>query len=695
MLYASAQLVQECPDEELLLQFDRGQLSDLESSSISLHLSSCDRCVETLGELQSEGDDDPIIACLKQCLRDPLPPVSPKYAEMEARAKALEYEEKTRRATAWDLGTGDEGNSVLGLQIGPYEVLGKVGRGGMGLVYQALQRSLQRKVAIKMILAGHHASAATVARFLREGKAVARLRHQNVVQVHELGEHDGLPYLAMEYVEGGSLEEKLGLDAFEPRDAAALVVILAKAVEYAHNQGVVHRDLKPANVLLAHDGTPKITDFGLAKLLDTELNEDSIPFLTETDTILGTANYMAPEQAEGRSADISRATDVYALGAILYALLTGSPPFQEKSKVQTLQKVRTAPPIPPSRLRPEVPYWLEAICLTCLEKPPHRRFPTAQALADDLERWLRNERPQGTPSAITRLGRSTRKNLGKVVCGAAFLLAMTGFTLKNPNRAIEQAERELARGHAVTLIGKTGGPKWSQWRSNKAQGQQVLGDDQTWTISSWDRAIVELLPDPQSESYRINAQVRHDKSDIPGEVGLYFARKMLPFQPSSYEFFTQLTFNDKRSVMGEVIKRNPGVFRESPTSKDNVVRLVPHLIANVPGALSGDRRLPDFVGPYFKPNENGDGVWKDLEIVVTPTKITAGWNGQTFSMTPAEVQKKIDLEMTDHPNLDGSTPRGFIPKFELRGGLGLYVWKGSASFRSVTVTPLKTNLLAR
>lgn len=697
MPYATAGLVQECPDEELLLQFDRGQLSEQDSSGIALHLSSCARCVETLDLLQSddedEYEDDPILACLKQCLRDPSPPVSPEYAEMEARAQALEQEAKLRRASAWDRGMGVDGNSVAGLRIGPYEVLSQIGRGGMGLVYLALQRPLQRKVAIKMILAGHHASPATVARFVREGKAVARLQHPNVVQVYELGESDGLPYMAMEYVEGGSLEAKLGVDAFEPRDAAALVVILAKAVESAHNQGVVHRDLKPANVLLAHDGTPKITDFGLAKLLDVDPNEEegSQLVLTETDMILGTASYMAPEQAGGRSDAISRATDVYALGAILYALLTGYPPFQEKSKVQTLEKVRTAPPIPPSRLRHEVPYWLEVICLTCLEKSPQQRFPTAQVLADDLERWLRNERPQGTPSTMTRFTRTARKNLGKVLCSGALIFAVTGFAIRDPNHSLKQVERDLATGRTVTLIGKTGEPNWFQWRMGKSKGQHGLSDDRTWTISAWRNAIVELLPDPVSESYRIKMQVRHEDSDTGGAVGLYFARKDYRENDLIVNVFMKLSFNDARIEYAENLAVASKGLPYPRVPKDNLVHFAPHLIAEANGNERINLRMPDFKGPRFKPLGPNKRRWTDLEILVTPQKITAVWNGQMVTASPADVQRHIDASFAPTEPPIGPIPREFHPQFTTRGGLGLYVSKGSASFRSVTITPLKAS----
>jgi serine/threonine-protein kinase len=266
-------------------------------------------------------------------------------------------------------------------RIPGYEVLGELGSGGMGVVYKARDTRLKRDVALKMILSGPHARPEERERFRREAEAVARLQHPNVVQIYEVGEQDGRPYLALEYVGGGSLAERLGGRTLPPDDSARLVRALALAVHAAHERGIVHRDLKPANVLLTEDGTPKVTDFGLAKRLD-EAGQ------TQTGAVLGTPNYMAPEQAMGDGRAVGPHTDVHALGAILYELLTGRPPFAGATLLETLDQVRAQEPPPPGRLRPGLPRDLETICRKCLEKEPARRYESAQALADDLGRYL-------------------------------------------------------------------------------------------------------------------------------------------------------------------------------------------------------------------------------------------------------------------------------------------------------------------
>jgi serine/threonine protein kinase/WD40 repeat protein len=261
-----------------------------------------------------------------------------------------------------------------------YEVLGELGRGGMGVVYKARQVGLDRLVALKVVLAGAHAE--ELARFRREAEAIARLHHPNVVRIYEVGEHAGLPYFAMELCEGGSLAQRLAGGPLPPAEAARLTATLARAVQAAHEAGVIHRDLKPGNVLLAADRTPRVTDFGLAKRLD------DVTGLTATGVVLGTPSYMAPEQASGQAKQVGSAADVHALGAVLYACLTGRPPFQAATPLDTILQVLSDPPVPPSRLRAQVPPRLEAICLKCLEKDPRQRYPSAAALADDLERPL-------------------------------------------------------------------------------------------------------------------------------------------------------------------------------------------------------------------------------------------------------------------------------------------------------------------
>jgi eukaryotic-like serine/threonine-protein kinase len=266
-----------------------------------------------------------------------------------------------------------------------YEILSKLGHGGMGVVFKARQTLLNRLVALKMIRGEARVQSDRLDRFRIEAEAVARLRHPNVVQIYDVGEVDGLPYFSLELLEGGSLEERMAGTPQPARPAAELLATLAWAVHAAHQAGIVHRDLKPRNILFDADGTPKITDFGLAKRLEIEGN------LTATDQVIGTPNYMAPEQASGRNREIGPAADLYALGAILYGLLTGRPPFQGTTPLETVMLVTIQDPVPPSRLQPKVPRDLETICLKCLEKEPRQRYADAAALAEDLGRFLADE----------------------------------------------------------------------------------------------------------------------------------------------------------------------------------------------------------------------------------------------------------------------------------------------------------------
>ncbi len=284
-----------------------------------------------------------------------------------------------------------------------YEILGELGRGGMGVVYKARHLQLGRTVALKMILAGGHAGAADLARFQTEAEAVARLQHPGIVQIHETGLHQGLPYFSLEFVEGGSLDRKLNGTPLPPKPAARLTVLLAQAMRAAHENGILHRDLKPANVFLkptkGKDGVPiedrngsmarylpKIGDFGLAKKLDDEAQGQ-----TQSGSVMGTPAYMAPEQAAGKSKELTPAADIYALGAILYELQTGRPPFRGATPLDTIMQVVADEPVRPSQLNPKTPSDLETICLKCLRKDPKKRYSSAQALAKDLERFLAGE----------------------------------------------------------------------------------------------------------------------------------------------------------------------------------------------------------------------------------------------------------------------------------------------------------------
>jgi serine/threonine-protein kinase len=308
-----------------------------------------------------------------------------------------------------------------------YEVEAVLGVGGMGVVFRARHLRLNRLVALKMTLAGAYAGPRERERFQREAEAVAALRHPNVVQIHDVGDSDGRPYFTMEYVEGGSLAQKLVGTPQPARQAAALMATLAAAVHAAHQGGIVHRDLKPANVLLTADGTPKVTDFGLARRVGGEAG------LTRTGTAVGTPSYMAPEQARGESDGAGPVADLYALGAILYELLTGRPPFRAETAADTVHQLLTQDPVPPSRLNGKVPRDLETICLKCLRKEPRLRYATAAELADDLGRFQGGEaiaaRPEGPLARMTRRLRRRPALSVAVAASTLFALALAGVGL--------------------------------------------------------------------------------------------------------------------------------------------------------------------------------------------------------------------------------------------------------------------------
>src|SRR4051812_34325700 len=308
--------------------------------------------------------------------------------------------------------------SAVLMDFGDYELLEQIGRGGQGVVFRARQKSLNRTVALKVISLGQWASKAHLKRFRLEAEAAARLEHPGIVPIHEVGERDGSCYFSMKFIEGGQLDEVARREPMLIRRAVELIAKVARIVHYAHEHGILHRDIKPGNILLDRNGEPHLTDFGLARLVEADST------VTGTLEVLGTPSYMAPEQAVGNNAAVSSTTDVYGLGAVLYQLLTGQPPFAGGTTYETIKLLLDTEPRSPRLWNSKIDRDLSTICLKCLEKDPKRRYSSALALAEDLERWLKHEpilaRRTGT---VGRSKKWVRRNPSIAVM-AAMLLAL-------------------------------------------------------------------------------------------------------------------------------------------------------------------------------------------------------------------------------------------------------------------------------
>jgi len=421
-----------CPAIEDLRRLLNGELREADAVPLERHLLSCMRCGERVEVIEADGPwgksahpqayqrswPDPVqVGHLVERLEQMPVGTWWKNSGNAPQPPTRSLQEPPAGSTL-DSANPPSPAAPAGLVPG-YQILEVLGRGGMGIVYKARQFSLKRLVALKMILAGSQAEPPEVARFLKEAEIIAQLKHPNVVEIYDLGTFEDRPFFSLELLEGGSLSARLKAEPQPPREAAQLIETLARAIQAAHDRGIVHRDLKPANVLLTADGTPKITDFGLARWGTSEI--------TATGTVMGTPSYMAPEQTEGRSQQIGPATDVWALGVILYQLLTGRQPFTGDSHLATMRRICSEEPEPLRQLCPTVPQALEAVVQRCLRKRPEERYPSAAALADDLQRFLDGQITLPLP-AILKLAARRRPVVWLAVAASAALVAV-GVTL--------------------------------------------------------------------------------------------------------------------------------------------------------------------------------------------------------------------------------------------------------------------------
>jgi serine/threonine-protein kinase len=592
--------------------------------------------------------------------------------------------------------------------LGDYDLLGEIRRGGMGVVYKARQRSLNRIVALKTLRTGPDASLAEVQRFRNEAEQAANLDHSHIVPIYEVNEFYGLVYFSMKLFEGGSLSDNLGRFTNDPRASARLLVQVARAVHHAHQRGILHRDLKPANILLDKDGQPHVGDFGLAKRLpladgglqtkdeqaaDTSLS--SLPHsahrtphsdLTEAGAVVGTPGYMAPEQAAGARV-LTTAADVYGLGAVLYKLLTGRPPFDGSNREETVRRVRAEEPKPPRTLAPRVDPRLEAVCLKCLRKDPDRRYASAEALAEDLERWLTGEPPLAWPQPWRlRAWRAVRRHLAVcaivAVCAFGAALAVLA-AYYDPDRPLHQARARLARGEPVTFVGETGPPAWWGWNSGEDATTLTRRKDRPFALATLAAGQFKLLPDPGTDRFRFRAEIRHDEAVQIGEVGLYFGFHTDPTPTGVAHFWCELTFADSGGAARMHWPRGQEL-KGPPTFNRLHLRVFRRL---EPEGRQLPISTPIFLTYLPAPNA-GPSPWRKVAVEVTPERVRVFWEGQAIPKGEISVDGLNQHVNNTYKLITRGNP-GALFAFAPRGAFGLFVSRGKASFRNVAVEPIR------
>jgi serine/threonine-protein kinase len=612
--------------------------------------------------------------------------------ELARRIRVLEGMDPGQSVTpAWDVPTTPPAAQRERPETPPtvpgYEVLSKLGEGGMGVVYKVRNLTMGRVEALKMVRPLLAPTPQVSQRFQKEIHATAQLEDPRIVRIYAAGEHEGQPYYTMEFIPGGSLARQMDRFHNDPRAAASLLARVAWAVDFLHTKNIIHRDLKPGNILLKED-EPLVSDFGLARCFDEQFDASGSAsagagsHLTQTGELMGTLVYMSPEQAAGQTGKLTPASDVWALGVMLYELLTGRRPFVDSTHELIREHIQTAEPARPRTVQPQVNPDLEAICLRCLEKDATRRYRSAAELADHLERWLRGEPilPERWPR---RLWRTTRRHPTLAVAAALLMifvpvLAIVAWTVLHPDStkgarlASENRGKILAAlrtGRTVELIPATGPPTWFDWARKDALDTATDAAGKPFAVHGDDLALVELAP-RCPRRFRLRVQVHHDGGDRNGDVGVYFAySKKATAKGLPVDGFCGLVFNDVAPMPGkEVSMVRASVYLVIPSDTDRYA---------IRTARLADSTFKPAGLPAVEP-------WRTLEVVMSPSKLNMTWDGVPLKEVPrAEFDRMADFLLTHSPVRPKDDPR-----FQTDEALGLFVRRGTAWFRSCTLEPL-------
>ncbi len=541
----------------------------------------------------------------------------------------------------------------------------------MGVVYKAYDASLKRVVALKTLRSGALAGAEEVERFYREARATAKLNHPHIVPVYEVGRHDDHHYFCMAFVTGGSLADHLKRFHGDCRASVALVEKVARAVHYAHSKGILHRDLKPANILLDERGEPQVSDFGLAKLLDADVE------LTQTGHTIGTPPYMSPEQASGGA--VGPHSNVWSLGVMLYELLTNRRPFLADGRGGLLQAIRLSDPPRPRSLRANLDGALDIICLKCLEKDPAWRFPTAEALADDLHRWLDGQAIVAPPSR--RFARAWRRHsrllqllglglLTAMFAGVVLLLAawrLGPSAAEGPPRSVrvEELQQQLLQGKPVTLIGETGVESGRlpafEWVAGRDKSTADVSDSRPFGVRTNEAALLELLPAVSGQGCAFRAEVR---VEAPATAGIYFGRHSFPTASGVEHCLNTLTLREGengRNVNVESVELNSRRLR---------------------GSGQGDGH--NFGLTYLSREEPPSETWRRLEVHLSAAQVQVFWEGELLVATSHRELNDGVKTLLANPRDPLNLPYDYAPS----DPVGLFVMSGDAAFRRVVVEPL-------